>query len=118
MDKHAKMLECRRCSYSTETIENHTFDVTDKCTKCGYQKVCAHSYSIATCTTPKKCVRCGITSGAALGHNYAAATCQTPKTCTRCRSTVGTSLEHNYIGATCTSGGKCLKCGEINEKGF
>ena len=29
-----------------------------------------HSYGSATCTNPKKCSRCGATSGSALGHNW------------------------------------------------
>lgn len=31
---------------------------------------CSHSYTAATCTKPKTCKRCGITSGSKLGHKY------------------------------------------------
>ena len=118
VDKHAKMLECTRCGAKTETIENHTFDANEKCTKCGYIKVCSHSYTSATCTSAKTCVKCGVTIGEKLGHNFSVATCQTPKKCTRCGTTEGTTVEHNYIGASCTSGGSCIRCGVKSEKGL
>ncbi len=70
VDKHAKIIKCTRCGNETETIENHRFDANNKCRDCGYQKGCVHSYASATCTSPKKCVKCGATTGAALGHSY------------------------------------------------
>lgn len=60
-----------------------------------------HSYSNATCTSPKKC-SCGKTSGSMLGHNYSDATCTSPKKCTRCSSTEGTALGHKYDKGVCT----------------
>ena len=75
-----------------------------------------HSYSSATCTSPKKC-SCGATSGSALGHSYSSATCTSPAKCSRCGATSGTSLGHNYFysyeaahphkGYT-----KCSRCGD------
>lgn len=37
-----------------------------------------HTYADATCTEPKTCTGCGLTSGAALGHSYS------NNVCTRC----------------------------------
>lgn len=37
--------------------------------------ICFHKYTAATCTSPKTCVKCGITSGNELGHNYVMGEC-------------------------------------------
>ena len=55
-----------------------------------------HNWQDATCTTPKTCSVCGITSGSALGHDWNAATCTTPKTCKTCGITDGTTIPHVY----------------------
>ena len=67
-----------------------------------------HQFSSATCTSPQICSRCGVTSGNALGHNYSAANCNSPKTCTRCGQTQGSSLGHNYVN------NKCSRCGKTD----
>ena len=74
-----------------------------------------HSYSGATCTSPKKC-SCGATSGSALGHSYSiAATCTSAAKCSRCSSTSGSPLGHSYsIAATCTSAARCSRCTSTN----
>ncbi|MBR2877068.1 MAG: hypothetical protein IKC01_08015, partial [Clostridia bacterium] len=72
---------------------------------------CTHSYSSATCTSPKTCIYCGETTGSALGHSYNNATCTSPKTCSRCGTTTGSALGHTYTAATCTSPRKCTRCG-------
>lgn len=69
-----------------------------KCSSCAEKDhtTChTHSYSDATCTSPKKC-SCGATSGTALGHNWQDATCTSPKKCSRCGITTGTALGHTY----------------------
>lgn len=66
------------------------------CNTCGATRTVTHSYKVATCTEPKTCSLCGITSGSALGHSYQAATCTAPETCTRCGVTVGDALDHTY----------------------
>ena len=43
--------------------------------------VCSHSWSDATCTSPKTCKTCGVTEGAAKGHSYSSKV--TPPTCTK-----------------------------------
>ena len=53
-----------------------------------------HDYTDATCTTPKTCKICRVTTGGALGHDYTDATCTTPKTCKVCKETVGEKASH------------------------
>ena len=53
-----------------------------------------HEWAEATCTEPKKCVKCGETEGVANGHKWKAATCTTPKTCETCGKTEGEALGH------------------------
>jgi len=48
-----------------------------------------HSFSIATCTEPKKC-SCGATSGSALGHDF------TSGVCTRCGTTNSNAVVWTY----------------------
>ena len=55
-----------------------------------------HDYAAATCSTPKTCKVCGVTSGSKLSHKYAAATCTKAKTCTLCGATSGSKLGHKY----------------------
>lgn len=91
-----------------------------------------HTYSAATCTTPKKCTGCGATSGSALGHNYqvtssTSATCtsggKTVSKCSRCSKTQTSTtdaLGHSYsttkVAATCTTAGKIVKtCSRCND---
>ncbi len=66
-----------------------------------------HSFSAATCTTPKKC-SCGATEGKALGHHWVNATCKAPKKCSVCGVTTGGVAEHNYKNGT------CVNCSEVD----
>ena len=50
-----------------------------------------HTFSAATCTSPRTCTKCGATSGSALGHNFV--TSGQYATCTRCGAT-------RYVGGT------------------
>ena len=70
-----------------------------------------HTYKKATCTKPKTCSRCNMTSGKALGHSYQSATCTSPQTCKRCGATTGAPLGHDYQEATCTEPQTCRRCG-------
>lgn len=67
-----------------------------------------HSFSAATCTSPKTCTTCGATEGAAKGHKWKAATPSAPKTCTVCGATQGSALDipgkENYHGHVYTGG--------------
>lgn len=81
-----------------------------------------HTWTEATCASPKTCSGCGKTSGSALGHNFSngkctrcgakdsdytepttvhthtwtPATCTLPKTCTTCGATEGSALGHDF----------------------
>ncbi len=71
-----------------------------------------HSYSNATCTSPKKC-SCGATNGNALGHNYSG------KYCTRCgasnpnykENTQSNSNHTHYYSSRVTTEATCAKEG-------
>ena len=69
-----------------------------------------HSFSAATCTSPKIC-SCGAVDGEANGHSFSSATCLYPKTCTVCGMTDGTVSEHSYNSATCVLPKTCTVCG-------
>lgn len=69
-----------------------------------------HSYSPATCTSPKTC-SCGARTGSSLGHDYAPATCTSPAKCKRCGLTKGSALGHDYTAPTCRQDGYCKRCG-------
>lgn len=93
----------------THSYSNATCTSPKKCS-CGATAGTAlgHQFSSATCTSPQICSRCGNTSGNALGHNYSAANCNSPKTCTRCGQTSGSALGHNYVN------NKCSRCGKVD----
>ncbi len=96
-------------SESRETEHTHnwkpaTCSTPKKCSKCGTTSGSAagHSWQAATCSSPKKCSKCGTTSGSAAGHSWQAATCSSPKTCSKCGTTSGTPLGHTWSGKTCS----------------
>ena len=72
-----------------------------------------HSFSAATCTSPKTCTTCGATEGSANGHKWKAATPSAPKTCTVCGATAGSALDiagkENYHGHVYTGGDHSTK---------
>ena len=70
-----------------------------------------HSWTDATCTSPKTCSACGETEGEALGHKWIEATCISPKTCSICGETEGEALGHDWKEATCTDAKTCNRCG-------
>lgn len=59
-------------------------------TACGS---CDHTFSNATCTTPKTCTLCGATEGEVAEHTWVEATYSAPKTCSVCGATEGEKLE-------------------------
>ncbi len=75
---------------------------------CGHE----HTWTEATCTTPKTCSECGETEGAPAGHVWMAATCTKPKTCSVCGETEGEAAGHKWEVATCTTPKKCSVCGQ------
>lgn len=87
--------------------------------------VCHHVWEDPTCTAPKLCLKCGATSGDALGHDWNAATCIDPVLCKRCGVMMGEPLGHEIgtwettVEPTCAESGEesaiCVRCGEIVE---
>ena len=63
-----------------------------------------HSFSPATCTTPKTC-ECGATEGEEMGHSWKEANYTEAAACTACGLTEGQALDHKYAD------GKCTFCG-------
>ena len=109
--------EKRTCSVCS-TSETRTISAT------------GHSYSNATCTSPKTCTKCGATSGSELGHNYTSsitkpATCTSTGTkkytCSRCGDSYTetiSALGHSYTGScpTCgTANVVCSRCGDVKS---
>lgn len=88
---------------TTPTTESTTKPATEPTTH-------VHSFSAATCTSPKTC-SCGATEGNANGHKWKEATCTSPKTCTICEKTEGSVAEHSWTKATYTSPKTCSSCG-------
>lgn len=64
-----------------------------------------HSFSDATCTSPKTC-SCGATEGSANSHAWIEATCTEPKKCSICGTTSGLTAGHTFSDGKCTSCGK------------
>ncbi len=100
---------------NTSSIRNTSSIVNTESNPTEYNPTeCSHSYTDATCTTPKKCLNCGVTEGEARGHNFKNATCTTPKTCLSCGVTEGVAQAHKYAKATCTSPKTCTQCGKAS----
>ncbi len=73
-----------------------------------------HDYADATCTLPRTCKSCGLTTGQALGHTYTGTpTCTEPQSCERCGQLGETVLGHDYADATCTAPKQCKRCNLI-----
>lgn len=75
------------------------------------QPIHIHSFTDATCTTPRTCY-CGATDGSAKGHIWNEATCNAPKTCSACKITEGLALAHVWKDATYSSPKTCTLCGK------
>ncbi len=109
------MIFCMSACGMTETISNTTNTLSEFQTKTPQhtdeQPTHTHSYSNATCTSPKKC-SCGETVGSALGHQFSSATCTSPQICSRCGITNGNELGHSYSAADCNSPKTCTRCGQ------
>lgn len=122
----AKRNEFEFIEYNSSS-HTHSYDnaCDIDCNGCGETRTTKHNYKAATCTKPKTCKVCGVTSGKKLGHNYAAATCTKPKTCKNCGATSGSALGHKYskvktVKATVSKNGyiltECSVCGTDKSK--
>ena len=99
--------------FATGIIHIHKYDIVESqkatCDSSGYEikecdicderirvehKALGHSYSDATCTTPKKCKTCGNTSGSALGHTTDGTKCS------RCGTTTFETITYSGTGST------------------
>lgn len=92
-------------STSAYTTTSETTTVSISTTASQSTTVHTHTFSNATCISPKTCSVCGETTGNANGHTWKAATCTSAKTCSVCGETSGYATGHSY------SYGKCSVCG-------
>lgn len=139
---------CKICGATSGYPMGHNYEICGNarvCTECGdkqmidldEEEVHTHIWIDATCTTPKTCKTCGITTGNKLNHNFSIvvssteATCnekgKVVKKCSRCTQTQTTTtnaLGHSYKEvrkeATCTTSGEvksvCANCGDVKDK--
>ena len=70
-----------------------------------------HSWTSASCYSPKTCVNCGETEGDVRGHRWIEATCEKAKYCKDCGYTEGDLSAHQWIEATCEKAKHCKDCG-------
>ncbi|MBE6602486.1 MAG: hypothetical protein E7637_08320 [Ruminococcaceae bacterium] len=74
---------------------------------------CTHYWMEATCVTPKTCLWCDKTEGAALGHEWrAASSASCYPICEKCYARDYTSPSHYWVDASCDKPKHCLYCGE------
>lgn len=92
----------------TDTSEDITEDTTESTTINTH----THTFSAATCTSPKTC-SCGATEGTANGHKWKDATYTSPKKCSICGATEGSPADvpgkENYHGHVYTGGSTSKK---------
>ncbi len=62
------------CKEVLENCSDADKDGDHTCDICGKENVTSHTYTEATCTTPKTCTECGSTDGTALDHDWAETT--------------------------------------------
>ena len=133
----SSMAACTSHQWSVISNTNGTCTAGGKtvqrCIICGMMRTTTstapgHNWAPATCTSPKKCTRCGMTSGSPLGHCYTEATCTTKKRCIRCGTSIGSSPGHLWSAWTVTqypSGSAdgtqkrtCKRCGAQQTRPF
>ena len=125
---HDKISHEAKAATCTENGWN-AYETCSRCDYTTYKEIAApgHSWTDATCTTPKTCSVCGATEGEALGHNAetipgAAATCTEAgltdgSKCSRCGEILTAQKTIPALGhtagadATCTTAQTCTVCG-------
>ena len=70
-----------------------------------------HKWEEATCTTPKRCVKCGQTEGSPLRHEWKDATCTEPRACSRCGEVSSEALGHTWKERNLEAPKTCTRCG-------
>ena len=105
--------ERTECEKNGHTWTDATCTTPKTCSVCGTTEgeVKAHTWADATCTAPKTCTTCGATDGAAKGHTWTDATCTAPKTCSVCGATDGEAKGHTWADATTEAPKTCTVCG-------
>lgn len=105
--------ERSECEKNGHTWTEATCTTPKTCSVCGTTEgeVKAHTWADATCTAPKTCTTCGATDGAAKGHTWTDATCTAPKTCSVCGATDGEAKGHTWADATTEAPKTCTVCG-------
>lgn len=73
----------------------------------------SHEWQDATCSGPKKCVKCEETEGEALPHTWVEATCSKAKHCEVCQTEEGEALPHTWIEATYQTAKTCEVCNTV-----
>ena len=72
-----------------------------------------HSWTSASCYSPKTCVKCGETEGDIRGHRWIDATCEKAKYCKDCGLTAGYPLNHTWVGGSYNSPQICKNCDKM-----
>ena len=78
--------------------------------------ICSHSWTAATCESPKACSLCGITEGEPTGHSWLSAACGEDITCAHCSATNGVRY-HTWENPSSYST-KCAVCGKSSKIRF
>lgn len=79
-----------------------------------FLRPCSHSWDLANCVHPKKCVFCGKTEGTvSQEHSWKEATCNEAKTCFLCEKTEGEPLGHEGIDENSCVYQYCKRCYNI-----
>ncbi len=110
-----------------DEVKQHSYDnACDNSCDCGYTRaVPAHDYADATCTAPKTCKICGVTSGSKLSHKSDSGTVTKKATCTAtgiktykctlCSSIIKTNtiakVAHKYDSGKVTKAATCKATG-------
>ncbi len=87
-------------SSNTDSSSNNDISSSAESSSQENESTHTHSFSNATCTTPKTC-SCGLTEGNPIGHSWNNATCQLPKTCSVCKITEGGIIDHIIESGLC-----------------
>ena len=83
---------------------------------CSLSCISGHQWQDATCTSPKKCLKCGKTDGAALSHIFSEATCTLPQKCSLCGKEQGKPLGHEIENAEILKSPTCAENGEMKGR--
>ncbi len=112
---------CQHNFGNWETVKQATCNEEGKlvrtCSKCSeteesiVSKTDSHTWTQATCSSPKKCQLCGVTEGTPIEHDWGNPTCTTPRSCLVCWTVDDNSepLGHSYVN------GECEICGDESE---